>query len=40
MFLYEGPKLALAAVVNALKKRHLSLSVLGDHLRYLAENNL
>jgi len=40
MFLYDGPKLATAVVVSALKKKHLPLTALGDHLRYLTENNI
>jgi hypothetical protein len=27
-------------VVSALRKKHLPLGAMGDHLRYLAENNM
>lgn len=40
MFIYEGPKLALAVMIAAIKRKNFSLSIMGDHLRLLAEECL
>jgi len=38
--LYEGSKLALAVMVSILRKKGLSLNIMGKHLQYIAEANL
>lgn len=40
MFLHDGAKLALAIFVSILRKKHIPLGAMGDHLRLLAEDNM
>ena len=40
MFLHEGAKIAMAIFVCVLRKKHIPLGAMGDHLRLMAEENM
>lgn len=40
MFLHEGAKIALAIFVCVLRKKHIPLGAMGEHLRLMAEDNI
>ena len=40
MFLHDGARIALAIFVCILRRKHIPLGAMGDHLRLLAEDNL